>query len=272
MLRGIAKKGYARFVREFNLAQRLIIYALLAFLIICVFAALSDARDSYNFNHLDASEHLRLARVACASPQGNAAAECRDPIEAQHQLDAISKTAPEYTEAAALLTAIRLQSQQADLRMTEDAQRTSAQRQQYGREQMQRNFQGLAHDEFTCDRSTDDRPIISFDGRQTWWFDDGRCALQLQKKRDSDAEVSSYWSTTLRVDTDMNSSWLPDEERTCRTYPDEKGRVASIVCGETGSHPNHNIPVKFWGGIDRGAVSNWKCTRTSDGFVCRAID
>ena len=33
------------------------------------------------------------------------------------------------------------------------------------------------------------------------------------------SQLHSYWSTTVRVDTDMDSFWLPDKERTCKTYP-----------------------------------------------------
>lgn len=84
--------------------------------------------------------------------------------------------------------------------------------------------------------------------------------------------IDDYWSTTLRVDTDMDSFWLKDEERTCQTYPDEKGRVAVVACNPTGSHRDRNIPVKFWGGVDRGVFSSWKCRREGDDFVCRAID
>jgi hypothetical protein len=113
---------------------------------------------------------------------------------------------------------------------------------------------------------------MSLDNSRTWQWDDGRCAPKLQAKRDEDAQLYSYWSTTLRVDTDMDSFWLKDEERTCQTYPDEKGRVAVVACNATGSHRDHNIPVKFWGGVDRGTISGWKCRRERDDFVCRAID
>jgi hypothetical protein len=113
---------------------------------------------------------------------------------------------------------------------------------------------------------------MSFDNGNNWWKDDGRCAEQLQKARDSNAQGYSYWSTTLRVDTDMDSSWLADEERTCQTYPDDKGKVSVVGCNATGSHRDHNIPVKFWGGVERNTVSDWKCRREGDEFVCRAID
>jgi len=138
-------------------------------------------------------------------------------------------------------------------------------------EKAQRNFQSQAHDGFQCANSTENQPIVSFDGGKYWWKDDRRCIERLQKKRDEDAQISSYWPTTMRVNTDMDSFWLPSEERTCQTFPDEKGTVAIVICGST-AHANHNIPVKFWGGVDRNTVSDWKCRRETEEFVCRAID
>jgi TPR repeat protein len=86
----------------------------------------------------------------------------------------------------------------------------------------------------------------------------------------------SYWPNTIRVDTDMDSSWLIDEERTCQTYPNDKGRIAVVNCNQSGSHRDHNIPVTFWGDPDRNISSDWKCRREksifSDTFVCGAID
>ena len=91
-------------------------------------------------------------------------------------------------------------------------------------------------------------------------------------QRDSVAKLSSYWPTTVRVDTDMDSFWLQGEERTCQTYPDGNGRVSVVACNDSGSHRNHNIPVKFWGGVDRNTVSSWRCRREGDDFVCRALN
>ena len=69
---------------------------------------------------------------------------------------------------------------------------------------------------------------------------------------------------------------LSDEERICQTYPDSKGRVSTVKCSATGDGATRNIPVDFWGGVNRNAVSNWKCRREKslldDRFVCRAID
>lgn len=93
---------------------------------------------------------------------------------------------------------------------------------------------------------------------------------QRQRQTDAEAELYSYWSTTLRVDTDMDSFWLQGEERTCQTYPDNHGKVVVVSC--SGGPANHNIPVTFWGGVDRNKVSDWKCRREGDRFVCRAIN
>jgi hypothetical protein len=180
-------------------------------------------------------------------------------------LRAVPSAAAEYPEASNLLAQVNRQ-------IADDEEN----RVRAGREQMTRNFNGAASDPFQCDQSAQgNQDIVSFDDGKTWWKDDGRCAAQLQKKRDEDAALSSYWSKNIRVDTDMNSSWLPDEERVCQTYPDPKGKVSTVRCS-TGEGANHNIPVDFWGGVNRNTVSNWKCRREKslldDRFVCRAID
>ncbi len=153
------------------------------------------------------------------------------------------------------------------------ASRSHARDESYSRAQL--NFAGGANDPYDCSISTENQTIVSFDHGKFWWKDDGRCAEQEQKKRDEDAKTHSYWSTTIRVDTDMDSSWLPDEERTCQTYPDLKGRVSVVHCDAT-ANARHNIPVEFWGGVNRNTTSDWKCRREkdllSDQFVCRAID
>ena len=96
--------------------------------------------------------------------------------------------------------------------------------------------------------------------------------IEAQEQRDSNASLSSYWPTTVRVDTDMDSFWLNGEERTCITTSGAKGRVAGVTCNDSGSHRTHNIPVKFWGGVDRNVGSSWQCRREGDDFVCRALD
>lgn len=94
---------------------------------------------------------------------------------------------------------------------------------------------------------------------------------RMQRKRDEAAEFSSYIPTKLRVDTDMNSFWLDQEERTCQSYPGGDKRVSYVSCNPSATE-THNIPVTFWGGVDRGKTSSWKCRRDGDKFICRAID
>ena len=84
--------------------------------------------------------------------------------------------------------------------------------------------------------------------------------------------LRSYWPTEIRVNSDMDSSWLRDEERICQTYPNGDGRIAVVTCDAPRSHTEHNIPVTFWGDPNRNTVSDWKCRREAGGFVCRAID
>jgi type II secretory pathway pseudopilin PulG len=113
---------------------------------------------------------------------------------------AIPKSSPTYIEAAILLTSLQEQHR----RIAADAVTKSAQSQSLALQQMFKNRSGEAHDPFTCANSTENKPIMPFDGSR-WWTDDERCAAQLQAERDADAESSSYWPTTLRVDTDSFS-------------------------------------------------------------------
>ncbi len=228
--------------------------------------AVALAWESYIYDHLSPGEHLARAKAACGG-----GSVCLDTSEAVHHLSGIQTAAPEYGEASRLRTAINQQ----EAHDEEQATQKSDEAKQKSREQMQRNFKGEAQDRFSCATSTENQPIVSFDDGRFWWKDDGRCGERMQKKRDEDAQIHSYWSTTVRVNTDMDSFWLPDEERTCQTSPDDKGRVATVTCDAT-AHAIHNIPVEFWGGVERNAVSNWKCRREKDifqdQFVCRAID
>jgi hypothetical protein len=260
-----------------------------------VWAALSDAYSAYEFNHLSSAEHLRLAQEACHSKQYGTI--CVDSAEALPHLNKISRDAPEYGEATKLLDIIQLQEKNAAERERQAAAargaalvRLANQSEQESREQIQRNIAGTAHDSYKCSTSTTGTTIFSFDNGHYWWPDDGRCAAEkekaeqqrqseqraaherAQRQRDEDAGLFSYWPTTLRVNTDMDSFWLNNEERTCQTFPDDKGRVTRVTCSENAAHQDHSIPVKFWGGVDRNSVSDWKCRREGDDFVYRAID
>lgn len=264
-----------------------------------IYMALSEAYDEFKFSHLSSAEHLRLAQDACRIQQYGGAT-CADPSTATTNLSKIPSSAPEYADAHKLSEVIRLQQEAAAERQRQNLARQEAERlrlanqtQQESFDQMERNVAGTAHDPYRCATSTADTQIFSFDNGHYWWADDGRCAREelrkqaaeeqrqieqqaarqrQQKQRDEDGEVYSYWPTTLRVDTDMDSFWLNNEERTCTTSPDDKGRVARVNCSPNTSHQDHSIPVKFWGSVDRNTVSEWKCRREGDDFVCRAID
>jgi hypothetical protein len=231
---------------------------------------IGDARKTISFNHLSTAEHLIQAKAAC----GNGS-QCANIPEAWRHIQKIPVSAPEHEEAFKLLTAIQQQEDRDNIEAEKKEAREKEEAPQKSWEQMQRNIHGDAHDNYLCGTSTQKEPIVSFDNGKFWWKDDGRCAERQQKRRDEDAQIYSYWSTTVRVNTDMDSSWLPNEERTCQTHPDEKGRVDIVVCNlmpEGIWGVKHNIPVKFWGGVDRNTVSDWKCRREGDTFVCRAID
>ena len=241
-------------------------------LFLLAFVVVEGVVENYRFDHLSAAVHLQLAMSACGLKTISDSVTCISPSEAKRQLTAIPSGTKEYLPMTVLLTAIDRQEEQ----QAADRAKSSTETRDREFARYQANVSGSAHDPFTCSISTDKKPIMSFDREVNWWYDDGRCQLQQQKIRDSTAEVSSYWSTTFRVNTDMDSSWLPDEERVCQTYPDEKGKVSIVACNPTDSHRDHNIPVKFWGGTERNTVSRWKCRREKnlldDNFVCRALD
>lgn len=248
----------------------------------------------YEEAHPSPGEHLRRAKLTCPHTE-TFRFNCFGPNLdfAISHLEQIPSTAPEYAEASKMLSGLiewrkeRLSAvQEAIAQKRLERDRIANQSETESRQQMLRNIAGEARDTFTCSTSTENTPIMSFNYGHYWWPDDGRCAAEdaqrqeaekrahdeAQKRRDEDAQIYSYWPTTIRIDTDMDSSWLPDEERTCQTYPDDKGRIAIVACTSGGSHREHNIPVRFWGGVDRNKVSDWKCRRESDQFVCRAID
>ena len=231
---------------------------------------LLDAYDSYKFNRVSSAEHLRLAQDICHSKQSSTVCLTSDLSSAARHLERIPSSAPEYGEAVRLLALVRQQEHSIEERQRQALEKAQALR---------------ATNDFTCSTGLprscggrrDDgqcaiRPIISFDNGTSWVEDDGRCAAREQKRRDEDAQLDSYWPTTIRVDTDMDSFWLNNEERTCETYPNDKGKVAVVACNATGSHRDHNIPVTFWGGVDRNTVSDWKWRREGEDFACRALD
>lgn len=276
-------RGYTAFLKRACNTERLDFWHKLsgAFLLFLVFgvpiliasAYAYDAWENFAFHRLTPAEHLTKAKAACGTYS-----LCGDTNEALRQLVAIPPTAPEYATASDFLQQIRKQAQIE----SDAAEKREQEKATLAKDRAEKNFSGQAQDKFDCETSRTNDPIVSFDDGTTWWKDDGRCTdilakreEQAQKDRDENAKISSYWSTTVRVDTDMDSFWLPDEERTCQTFPDAKGKVATVTC-DPNSHSTHNIPVVFWGGVDRNTVSDWKCRREkdvfSDQFVCRAID
>jgi len=304
------KKAYSTFdnfppfVQAIITVFGLILFGLALGVAASIYASVSDAYATYRANHLAPAEHLQTAHGLC--PEFSGGFTCIPPKidQAIGHLKQVPPNVSEYTQAAKLLSslesrhdklgAVRKQQEQerAALIAKQQAERARLMNQSKDESfaQMLRNSNGEAHDSFICSISTENAPIMSFDYGHYWWIDDRRCTAQQEqerrrleqterqqrelerKRRDEDAELASYWPTTLRVDTDMDSFWLPSEERTCQTYPDDKGRIVTVACNATGSHRDHNIPVKFWGGVDRNTVSDWKCRRESDEFVCRAMD
>ena len=252
-IRAISKAVSAFYSASPNVAIFVICMLVVFCFVLCIIAF--GNYQEFSFNRLSPAEHFRL---------GKAAFEIGDYTEAERQLRTIQNSGSEHDEAAGILSAIQKQ--------RELQRKAAAMRTEDARERMLGNMAGKYHDEFKCSISTDNKPIVSFDSGVTWWLDDGRCAVRSQKQRDADANVNSYWPTTVRVDTDMDSFWLNHEERTCQTAPDDKGRVSVVACSPSGNHRAHNIPVKFWGGVDRNTVSDWKCERDGEDFVCKAIN
>lgn len=85
----------------------------------------------------------------------------------------------------------------------------------------------------------------------------------------SDDPTECWFRRKTRVETDMNLSWLPNEERTCLIYSDDTDKAQLVNCS-TGGDKTHNIPVGFCGDVTE-KVSEWKCRRDGDEFVCGAI-
>jgi hypothetical protein len=273
-------RALKRAASDFNRTTPRLVKGAVAFMLsILILASTFAAVDEYRelkFKYSSPATHLRVAENILREHSNVSTPDDNEQLkQAVLHLEAVPSTAAEYKEAQRQLSLVRNQEEirqrQEEIRQRQLADREKNQR-QLAWERASGNMQGTYHDPFTCSDSTENKPIMSFDNGTTWWLDDGRCAARQQKKRDEAAQASSYWSTTLRVDTDIDSSWLNNEERTCQTYPGEKGRVSVVACNASVSHRTHNIPVKFWGGVDRNTVSNWKCRREGDDFVCRAID
>lgn len=249
MLLSALKKGITAFNRATGWGAKLVMLIVVGIILLSISWAVID---------------WHLERIPASAPhrerQEAGAARSATPREASQFLAAVRQQQQAREVAVTGETFAQAQQRAVDAWHVQEAQKTL------------RNFQGMAHDSFICATSIENKPIVSFDNGGSWWTDDGRCATREQKRRDEEAKLFSFWPTTIRVDTDMDSFWLPNEQRTCQAYPGNKGRVAVVACNAAGSHRDHNIPVKFWGGVDRGKVSDWKCRREGDEFVCKAIN
>ena len=95
-----------------------------------------------------------------------------------------------------------------------------------------------------------------------------------------------YIPHTAAVDFSMKPNWLVGKNRDCLGFhnaPDpNRGLIVTVDCPPSfDEQETHNVTVKFWGKTVRpysnqndpsGAMHKWRCTRESDGFVCKALD
>ena len=213
------------------------------------------ANEDAVFSRLRPADHLRLALKICSESATPSSCSGHDRDEATRHLAAISSDAPEFNRASELSRFLQQQT------ATEDASIAD------------HNFQGLNNDPFICSQSATHQELVSFNRGRNWWIDTvGKCAQREQRRRDTEAENRSYIPTKLRVETDIDSTWMQHEERICTTSPNDEGRVASVHCSVSEGVLVRTLPIVFWGGVDRNTVSQWKCEREDDNFTCKAID
>ena len=186
--RDAAVMGLRAFNRSTPRATKNLLAGLLTFVLGGMFILIGAVHDAYKEVHMTPTDHLRKAKLLCPESQDRRGVFCQAyrQADAESELRAIRSTAPEYSEGNQLLSSIKTSN----------------------RKQMEDNFSNVSHDIYRCAHSTEGKLIVSFDDGNSWWIDDGRCAARMESTRDREAESSSYWPTTLRVDTDMNSSWL----------------------------------------------------------------
>jgi hypothetical protein len=93
---------------------------------------------------------------------------------------------------------------------------------------------------------------------------------------------------TRNVDLYMLPDWFEGETRVCDGIQAAKTSrtpraIRSLYCPLSAPMTSpHNLSVKFWGRVSRSDVGTpeevegvkfqWSCTRSSDGFVCKAIN
>lgn len=215
------RRGFSAFSKATTFEGKIAVAFLVVSIIVVLLALARDARTNYK----TPAEHLRLAKDLChVVSSGIVACVEADAQEAIRHLDQIPPSVPEYAEASKIRSLIQ---EYREKQSRADIARLKGQSEEESRQQMLRNIRGEAHDTFYCLSTA---PKVSFDYGHYWWPDDGRCAAELQAERKLSerpaAESSSNWPTTLRVETDIDTSWLQNEERTCRTYPDAHGFVA----------------------------------------------
>ena len=105
-------------------------------------------------------------------------------------------------------------------------------------------------------------------------------ALQEEYPRIKLSTVSALTSevrSTFEVLSELGKILLPEAKATeimskeivCQSYSDDKG---SLVLWSSEPGETHNIPVTFWGGIDLGNPSKWKCRKEGDTLLCQLMD
>lgn len=297
--------GFATFYRVTPLGSQVLGLLICLAVSWVLFEGVAELLDNYRIggaNDIPPSLRLEKAKELCPELQPDEfGCSGLNESNAIAQLEQVPQDATAFQGASDMLKGLRAQQRSREEAARKAAatvasetlqhcQRLRTQSEDESRRQWLHNVFVNGRDAFACDETKPS--LVSFDEGHYWWPDDGRCAAKMRAKQDAEQEqrrlellraaaeqkarderawLSSFWSTTLRVDTDMNSSWLPNEERTCQTYPDRNGRVSAVSCA-SGGRLEHNIPVAFWGGVDRSTVSNWRCRREDNGFTCRAIN
>jgi hypothetical protein len=101
----------------------------------------------------------------------------------------------------------------------------------------------------------------------------------------NEADTNGWVPHTADVDLSMDPNWLVGENRECvsiHSASPDNGRIKDLFCPLSATdQEKHNLTIKFWGRIVRpfsnqndpsAGFHQWKCTRTADGFVCKALN
>lgn len=89
--------------------------------------------------------------------------------------------------------------------------------------------------------------------------------------------LTSEVRSTFEVLSELGKILLPETKATelmtkeivCQSYSDDKD---SLVLWSSEPGETHSIPVTFWGGIDLGSPSKWKCRKEGDTLLCQLMD